>query len=84
MVNYTRGGEDCYQAYGISYWNHDDSVKLKNDLMKVYNSRAGHEYLWEYVPLKIMKKNYKIEIRTIHKTDIAEIDSFNELVSFIR
>ena len=81
LVNYTRGGEDCYQAYGISYWNHDDSVKLKNDLMKVYNSRAGHEYLWEYVPLKIMKKNYKIEIRTIHKTDIAEIDSFNELVS---
>ena len=80
-ANYTRGGEDCYQGYGISYWNQEDSEKLKVDLMKVYNSRAGHEYLWEDVPLKVMKKNYKIEIRSIHKLDIAEIDSFNELVS---
>ena len=79
--NYTRGGEDCYQAYGISYWNQQDSEKLKTDLVKVYNSRAGHEYLWEDVPLKVMKKNYKIEIRSIHKSDIAEIDNFNELIS---
>jgi CTP:phosphocholine cytidylyltransferase-like protein len=49
--------------------------------LKVYNSRAGHEYLWEDVPLKVLKKNYKIEVREINKSDIAEIDTFNELIS---
>ena len=80
-TNYTRGGTDCYQAYGISYWNQEDSEKLKTDLVKAYNSRAGHEYLWEDVPLKLYKKNYKVEIRNIHKSDIAEIDNFDELIS---
>ena len=81
VSNYTRGGENCYQAYGISYWNQEDSERLKKDLLKVYNSRAGHEYLWEDVPLKVLKKNYKIEVREINKSDIAEIDTFNELIS---
>ena len=80
VTNYTRGGEDCYQGYGISYWNQDDSEKLKIDLMKVYNSRAGKENLWEFVPLKICKKNYHVEVRSIHKSDIAEIDNFEELI----
>ena len=81
LSNYERGGEDCYQAYGISYWDQDDSEKLKADLLKVYNSRAGKENLWEFVPLRICRKNYHVEVRTIHKSDIAEIDTFEELVS---
>ncbi|MBR1937502.1 MAG: ABC transporter permease subunit [Spirochaetales bacterium] len=81
VMSYDRGGEDCYQAYGISYWNEEDSEKLKADIKKVYNSRGGKEYLWENVPMKIMKKNYKIEIRSCHKSDIIEIDNFMELVA---
>ena len=81
VTNYARGGEDCYQGYGISFWNQEDSEKLKADLMKVYNSRAGKENLWEFVPLKICKKNYHVEVRSIHKSDIAEIDNFEELIS---
>ena len=81
LSNYERGGEDCYQGYGISYWDQEDSEKLKVDLMKVYNSRAGKENLWEFVPLRICRKNYHVEVRTIHKSDIAEIDTFEELIS---
>ena len=81
VANYSRGGEDCYQAYGISYWNQEDSEKLKADLIKVYNSRAGKANLWEFVPLRICKKNYHIEVKSIHKEDIAEIDNFEELIS---
>ena len=80
-ANYNRGGEDCYQAYGISYWTAEDSEKLKNDIVKVYNSRGGKEYFWEAVPMRVYKKNYKIEIRNCHKADIIEIDNFMELVA---
>lgn len=80
-VDYQMGGTDCYQAYGISYWNGEDSEKLKADLRKVYASRGGKENLWEQVPLRIMRKNYKLEIRKCHKSDIIEIDNFIELIA---
>lgn len=74
-------GTDCYQAFGISYWDGEDSEKLKADLRKVYGMRGGKENLWEMVPMKIMLKNYKIEIRKCHKSDIIEIDNFIELIA---
>jgi len=80
-AGYQMGGTDCYQAFGISYWNGEDSEKLKSDLRKVYASRGGRENLWEQVPLKIMRKNYKLEIRKCHKSDILEIDNFIELIA---
>ena len=78
---YQLGGTDCYQAFGISYWNSEDSETLKSDLKKVYGMRGGKENLWEQVPLKIMRKNYKLEIRECHKSDILEIDNFIELIA---
>ena len=78
---YQMGGTDCYQAFGISYWNSEDSDKLKQDLKRVYTSRGGKENLWEAVPLKICKNNYHIEIRKCHKSDILEIDNFIELIA---
>ena len=78
---YQMGGTDCYQAFGISYWNGEDAEKLKADLRKVYAMRGGKENLWEQVPLRIMKKNYQIEIRKCHKSDIIEIDNFIELIA---
>ena len=59
----------------------DDFEKLKADLKKVWNSRGGRENLWEMVPLKIMRKNYRPEIRECRPTDITEIDTFVELIA---
>ena len=81
LDRYQMGGTDCYQAYGISFWNTKDSEKLKADLVKVYHSRGGKEHLWEQVPLRICKKNYHLEIRKCHKADILEIDNFIELIA---
>ncbi len=80
-VGYQMGGTDCYQAFGISYWDGRDSEKLKSDLRKVYASRGGKENLWEMIPMRIARKNYKIEIRKCHKSDIIEIDNFIELIA---
>lgn len=80
-IGYQMGGTDCYQAFGISYWDGEDSEKLKADLKKVYGMRGGRENLWEMVPMKIARKNYRIEIRKCHKSDIIEIDNFIELIA---
>lgn len=81
VVGYQMGGTDCYQAFGISFWDGEDSEKLKADLRRVYSSRGGKENLWEMVPLRIAKKNYKLEVRKCHKSDILEIDNFIELIA---
>ena len=81
VTDYQMGGNDCYQAYGISYWDSEDSEKLKADLVKTYNSRGGKENLWEMIPLKIAKKSYHLEVRKCLKSDILEIDNFIELIA---
>ena len=79
--DYRRGGTDCWQGIGISCWDGSDSEKLKADLRKVYASRGGKENLWEMVPLKIMRKNYRLEVRECAPSDVTEIDTFVELVA---
>jgi len=73
------GGYNCYQMYGISYYNSLDGKKLSNDITNVYNSPGGKEAYWDQVPLDICKNNYKIVVRECYNGDIIEIDTFNEL-----
>ena len=65
---------------GISYWSEKDSVQLRNDIEKVFNSRGGKENYWDNVPLKICKKNYKIAIRECARKAVVEIDNYSELI----
>ena len=73
------GGYDCYQMYGISYYNEHDSENMKKDIENVFNSPGGKEKYWEQVILDVCKNNYKIHIRECQEGDIIEIDTFNEL-----
>lgn len=74
------GGENCWHMFGISYWNEKDSAKLREDVVKVFNSRGGKEKYWDNVPLTVCKKDFKIEVRDCKKKDITEIDNYSELV----
>ena len=73
------GGYNCYQMYGISYYNEEDAKKMEIDIANVYNSPGGKEKYWEQVVLDVCKKNYQIAIRECYEGDIIEIDTFNEL-----
>lgn len=81
ISKYQQGGENCYQAFGISFWSRNDCVKLRDDLKKVYYSHAGKEHFWESSVFKYYKKNFKVEVRPCLKTDIVEVDNFSELVA---
>ena len=73
------GGYNCYQMYGISYYNAEDAKKIERDIDMVYNSPGGKEKYWEQVILDVCKKNYQIAVRECYEGDIIEIDTFNEL-----
>ena len=78
-VGYQMGGTDCYQAFGISYWDEEDGHKLSQDIQEVYQSPGGKERYWEQVPLVYRKEHYRVEVRECRDEDIVEIDTFNEL-----
>lgn len=73
------GGYNCYQMYGISYYNEKDGKELSKDIEEVYNAPGGKERYWDQVPLDICKNKYKIAVRPCGTNDIVEIDTFNEL-----
>lgn len=76
-----QGGYNCFQMYGISYYNEEDGKKISSDLSTVFNMPGGKEKYWEQVILDVCKNNYKIYLRECHDGDIIEIDSFKELKS---
>ena len=73
------GGYNCYQMYGISYYDETDGEKMNKDINDVYTRPGGKEKYWEQVMLDVCKKNYKIAIKECSDGDIIEIDTFNEL-----
>lgn len=74
------GGENCWHMIGISYWDEKDSAILREDIVKVFNSRGGKEKYWDNVPLTVCKKDFKIEVRECKKKYVTEIDNYSELV----
>lgn len=73
------GGVDCYQEYGISYWDDESGRKLASDLKEAYEMPGGKEIFWTQVPTTVFHDNYKIEVRACKEGDIIEIDTFKEL-----
>lgn len=73
------GGEDCHHMFGISYWNKEDAEKMAVDIEKVYNMPGGKEKYWDEVALRECIDHYQILVKPVHKGDIVEIDTFNEL-----
>lgn len=77
--NYKKGNTNCYQAYGISFWDKQDSKKLRNYLPKMFSSDNGHQKFWEMCVFEDYASSFKVEINECKKSDIIEIDSYKEL-----
>ncbi|MBR3352172.1 MAG: winged helix-turn-helix transcriptional regulator [Lachnospiraceae bacterium] len=71
------GGFNCYQVVGISYWNRQDGLNLRNNIENVfYNVPGGKEKFFgscvDYT------KTY-LTVRPCTDADVVEIDTFREL-----
>lgn len=73
------GGTDCYQMVGISYWDEADGKKLAGHVKEAFEQPGGKELAWEFVPMRVFKKEYQVELRECKASDIQEIDTFREL-----
>jgi CTP:phosphocholine cytidylyltransferase-like protein len=76
------GGRNCYQMFGISYWNEADGTRLGKHIEEICHLPGGKEKYWDQVAIENFKKDYKIGVRSCSFDDIVEIDTFRELCIF--
>lgn len=73
------GGKNCYHTYCIAYFTEEDGKQMEKDLELAFDIPGAKEKVWDYVALDYFKEHYKIKVRDVEKSDIDEIDTFNEL-----
>ena len=81
IIEEKKGGSDCFQMVGISYWNNEDGKKLSKHIEEAFNMPGGKDLFWEQVPLDIFKDEYKVRIIECEDKDIVEIDTLEELAN---
>lgn len=81
IIDYQQGNTFCYNYYGISYWTPADCQKLRHDWRQAYQTAAGKQLFWEFIPLKLDHDHYQVEVRQCQKADIMEIDNYDELAA---
>lgn len=79
LTNYRKGGKNCLQAYGISYWNQKDGEFLKQKLTEMYMDINNRQMFWEMSIFDLYKNEFNIKPRYVKRDSIVEIDSYAEL-----
>lgn len=83
ISKFEQGGRDCYQIYGMAYFDTESGKRFEQDIEYVYNNIPGaRKRLWDFVHLDYCKENYQFSIKECQEGDIVEIDSFSELKEY--
>ena len=75
-------GNNCFRLIGMSYWDGRDGKELAHDIQEAYESPERYKLPMSYVPFRVYRDKYKINIMPCNATDVIEIDSFTELQEF--
>ena len=75
-------GCNCFRLIGMSYWDGRDGKELAHDVREAYEGPGGHQLYMSYVPFRVYRDKYEINIMPCREGDVVEIDSFAELQEY--
>jgi CTP:phosphocholine cytidylyltransferase-like protein len=73
-----KGGDDCYNMVGISYFRREDAAILKEDIIKAYETPGNEQLFWDEVVDADLER-LKLGIHPVEDGQIVEIDTCEEL-----
>lgn len=73
-----KGGTDCYNMVGISYFRQKDAAVLREAILEAYESPGCEELFWDEVVDRNLDR-LKLKIRPVGEDQIVEIDTCDEL-----
>lgn len=74
------GGSKGWQLFSVSRWNKEDGQKLQKFLELEFDVNQNRQIYWDDVAMFCHFEDFKLGIYPMKKTDIVEIDNFDELV----
>lgn len=75
------GGENGWQLYSISRWTKADGKKLAKHIDIQFRLNRNCDIYWDDVALFCYPEEYDLGVIKMNKTDVIEIDSYEELIS---
>lgn len=75
-------GDNCFKLIGMSYWDGRDGQELAHDIKETYETPEGRKLPMSYIPFRVYRDKYKIDIMPCNASDVIEIDSFAELQEY--
>ena len=73
-----KGGEDCYNMVGISFFKRGDAKLLRDAVIAAYEKPGHEELFWDDVVDRNLEK-LKLRIHPVEDGQITEIDTCEEL-----
>ncbi len=74
------GGCNGWQLYSVSRWTAEDGRKLKQHLETEILVKKNHQIYWDDVALFCYPREYRLGVYPMHRGDVIEIDSMEELI----
>ena len=78
---YKYGGENGYQLYSVSRWNHEDGQKLRKYLELEFEVNKDIDIFWDEVAMFKHFEDFKLGIYEMNEEDILEIDTLEDLMT---
>ena len=73
------GGKSGWLLSAISFWTATDGAKLSIHLEELFMRKKITDIFWDDIPLFYCKDDYRLKVREIHSSDVAEIDNHMDL-----
>lgn len=68
-----------YTLKSLSFWNINDSKKMKKYLEEIYVDKNVKNVYWDDIPVFIKKEDFKLKGYVVNENSIIEIDTLDEL-----
>lgn len=78
IVRIGKGGTDCYNMVGISYFQKKEAIVLKKALEEVYQEPGYEELFWDEVVNQNLER-LDLKVEPVWDKQITEIDTVEEL-----
>lgn len=78
------GGKNCWKMVGISYWTPEDGRKLRESLVRLYETPGGPARYWDEAALSADIGDFTVHVRACTAEDVCEIDTLAELEALRR
>lgn len=78
-----KGGTDCYNMAGVSYFSQGDAKRLREAIERIYGEPGFEALFWDEVVDRNLQ-SLKLKVHPVEKGSIVEIDTVEELERFRR